>query len=180
MGHFLLQKLLIPLLRKSAKQSGEARIIWTASDATNTSPSTDGINWADINGQSKDPGSWALYSQSKAGNVIIASETARRYGSNGIISVSLNPGHLRTELQRNMGSYVTSVLNATLLYDARYGALTELFAGFSSDVNQTTNGAYLIPWGRIGKVSSHIAAGLDNGSGDRLWKLLEQDTEQYV
>ena len=79
-----------------------------------------------------------------------------------------------------MGKCVTSVLNATLMYEARYGALTELFAGFSSEVNQTTNGGYLIPWGRIGKISSHIAKGLENNSGDRLWKLLEDETARYA
>jgi len=35
------------------------------------------------------------------GNVIFSNELARRYGDSGIISISLNPGNLSTDLQRS-------------------------------------------------------------------------------
>lgn len=178
-GHFLLQKLLLPLLQSSAKR-GEVRIVWTASDGSNFSPSPDGIYWEDINGNKTGLSPWQLYTQSKAGNVILAAETARRYASENIIAVSLNPGHLKTELQRHSDSCALNLINAALLYDARYGALTELFAGFSDRIGKETNGGYLIPWGRTGVIAEHIQMGLKNGSGNRLWEMLEKETAEYT
>jgi retinol dehydrogenase-12 len=179
-GHFLLQKLMMPLLLESAKLNGEARIIWTASDGHTMSPSPDGIFWDDINGDKTNLSPWNLYTQSKAGNVILASETARRYAADGIITASLNPGHLKTELQRHSQSCVLDLVNAALLYDARYGALTELSAGFSTALSKETNGLYFIPWGRVGVMAKHVKKGLEAGSGNRLWELLESETAQYA
>lgn len=38
------------------------------------------------------------------GNVVLASELDRRYRNEGIVSISLNPGNIRSDLQRHMGS----------------------------------------------------------------------------
>jgi retinol dehydrogenase-12 len=179
-GHFVLQKLLLPLLLASARESGEARIVWVSSDASSRSPSPDGICWHDINSAKLEP--WAIYGQSKAGDTILAAETARRYAKDNIIAASLNPGHLKTDLQRHWSSNscITSLVTAPLMYEPRYGALTELFVGFSEKVNAEKNGQYFIPWGREGKTAKHIEKGLENGSGSRLWDLLEKETEQYI
>ena len=67
------------------------------------------------------------------------------------------------------------------LYDPRYGALTELYAGFSEDIGLGNNGAYVIPWGRIGMTRADIDAGLhERGSGAKLWDILEAETESYI
>ncbi|KAG0650151.1 Short-chain dehydrogenase reductase [Hyphodiscus hymeniophilus] len=176
-GHFLLQKLLLPLLLSSAKSS-EVRILWTSSDGHNMSPSPDGIFWDDINGDKTNLGSWSLYAQSKAGNVILAAETARRYGGENIISASLNPGHLKTDLQRHSDSIFMGLIEKALLYDARYGALTTLSAGLSNKLSKETNGCYFIPWGRVGMIAPHVLKGLENGSGTRLWEMLEKEVAQ--
>jgi retinol dehydrogenase-12 len=179
-GHFVLQKLLLPLLLASARESGEARVVWVSSDASSNSPSPDGICWNDINSAKLD--SWTTYGQGKAGDIILAAETARRYAKDNIIAASLNPGHLKTDLQRHWfsNSCITSLISAPLMYEPRYGALTELFVGLSEKVNTEKNGQYFIPWGREGKRPKHIEKGLENGSGSRLWDLLEKETEQYV
>ncbi|KZP21942.1 hypothetical protein FIBSPDRAFT_931383 [Athelia psychrophila] len=75
-------------------------------------------------------GTTALYSQSKMGNAIFAAETARRYGDLGIVSVALNPGNLKSDLQRHM-SPVAHFLSDWLLYPVAMGALTQLWAGTS-------------------------------------------------
>lgn len=41
------------------------------------------------------------YMQTKVGNVFFASECAKRLSKDGIISISVNPGLLKTELQRH-------------------------------------------------------------------------------
>jgi hypothetical protein len=38
------------------------------------------------------------------GNVLQAFELARRYGSEGIVSIPLNPGNIKTDLALNMPS----------------------------------------------------------------------------
>ncbi|PVI00641.1 NAD(P)-binding protein [Periconia macrospinosa] len=177
-GHFLLQRLLLPLLLTSAQENGEARVVWASSDSIKWSPKPDGIFWDNINDMKKSP--MALYAQSKAAVIILATETSRRYGEDGIVTASLNPGHLKTELQRHVNSHLLSLINATLLYEARYGALTELFAGFSHSLSKESNGKYFIPWGREGKIVKHVRKGLDNGSGNRLWELLVKETEEYM
>ncbi|UKZ79675.1 hypothetical protein TrVFT333_007435 [Trichoderma virens FT-333] len=179
-GHFVLQRLLLPLLLASARESGQARIVWVSSDASARSPSPDGISWDDINSPKLD--SWTTYGQSKAGNIILAAETARRYAKDNIIAASLNPGHLKTDLQRHWlsDSRIKSLVTAPLLHEPRYGALTQLFVGLSERVNAEKNGQYFIPWGREGKRPKQIEKGLENGSGGRLWDLLETETEQYI
>jgi retinol dehydrogenase 12 len=179
-GHFLFQQLMLPLMQNAARQNGESRIIWVASDGSKLSPAPDGIYWDDLNGDKNGLSPWNLYCQSKAGNIIVACEAARRYAADNIVVSSLNPGHLKTELQRHGGSFANQIANCTLLYDARFGALTELYAGFSDVVGLENNGAYLIPWGRVGEIAEHITKGMENGSGTRLWDLLEKETAQYA
>jgi retinol dehydrogenase-12 len=178
-GHFVFQQLMMPLLLASAKQT-QVRIIWVSSDGSGLSPSPDGIFWDDINGTKTKLSPWNFYTQSKAGNVILAAETAKRYTSDNIITASLNPGHLKTELQRHNRGCVEDLVNKTLSYDARYGALTELFAGFSGSLSKDNSGAYFIPWGREGIMATHLKKGLENGSGQRLWELLEKETAKYL
>ncbi|KAK9388448.1 hypothetical protein V1515DRAFT_552650, partial [Lipomyces mesembrius] len=83
---------------------------------------------------------WHLYGQSKAGDILLAHEFAKHVADKGIVSVSLNPGNLRTALQRNVGR--------SSRFIARFGALTETFAGLAPQVAKT-NGGYVIPWGRV-------------------------------
>lgn len=86
--------------------------------------------------------------------VVFSNELHRRYGDQGIISVSLHPGNLKTDLQRHVSSLekVLSVcrrcwlvlvgighsiyklsIQAPLLHPASMGALTQLWAGTSPD-----------------------------------------------
>lgn len=72
------------------------------------------------------------------------------------------------------------MVSAALLYDARFGAITGLSAGFLTGLSKENNGLYLIPWGRVGTMAKQVKKGLDGGSGTRLWDLLETKTVQYA
>ena len=80
------------------------------------------------------------------GNVLFSNELARRYGDQGIISTSLNPGNLSSNLYRHLSPIVVKLLvsiamrrvpflltrarqNWTVLYPNSMGALTQLYAG---------------------------------------------------
>lgn len=73
------------------------------------------------------------YGISKTGVWALAVEYATRHKADGIVSVPLNPGNLRTELARHQ-SLAVKLVAALVCYPAVRGAYSELFAGFSPDV----------------------------------------------
>ncbi|UKZ74656.1 hypothetical protein TrVFT333_002326 [Trichoderma virens FT-333] len=188
-GHFVMNKLLMPILLATTQVApkGSVRVVWVSSDGHNfLSPKGDGIDWQDIatlksTGWKGEKGPMTYYGQSKAGNVLLAMELAKRYGNQDIVGVALNPGHLKTNLQRHSTSSMSNKFGGLVLHDPSLGALTELYAGFSKTIGLDNNGAYIIPWGRLGKIRQDIEAGFhDRGTGKRLWDILEKETEQYT
>jgi hypothetical protein len=71
---------------------------------------------------------------------------------------SLNPGNLKTPLQRHVPGWQYAAFSFAL-HTPIHGAYTELFAGLSPDVTLENNGAWIIPWGRstpFGKISKLV------------------------
>jgi retinol dehydrogenase-12 len=101
-SHFYFTRQLLPLLLAGAASSpdGKARVVNTSSSASEMGA----INFAAFRDgpARKNLGTWKLYSQSKIGNVLFSNELARRYGSDGIVSTAVNPGNLKSELQRHL------------------------------------------------------------------------------
>ena len=94
---------------------------------------------------------------------------------------ALNPGHLKTNLQRHTDGFMTRHFGGLVLHDPHLGALTELYAGFSETVGLGNNGAYVIPWGRVGRTRRDIEAGFrERETGKLLWDTLGKETEQYL
>jgi len=101
-GPFYFTKLLLPILLATVKTSPDrhTRIVTTSSSAhmfahLNFNTFKDGF-------ARKSSSPDFLYGQSKIGNVVVAAELAKRYGDQGIVSISLNPGNIRTDIQKNM------------------------------------------------------------------------------
>jgi NAD(P)-dependent dehydrogenase (short-subunit alcohol dehydrogenase family) len=113
-----------------------------------------------------------LYYQSKFGNVVYATELARRYGDDGIVSTSLNPGNIATDLIRYLNP-LAKLLAPLVLHNVSYGALTQLWAGTSAEA-VTFKGEYLIPWARVGKPHPDTQ---DPETGKALWTWLEEQVE---
>ncbi|TBU25112.1 hypothetical protein BD311DRAFT_765322 [Dichomitus squalens] len=57
----------------------------------------------------------ALYYQTKHTNIVVARQFANRYADKGIISFSLNPGNIKTELQRYVPSLQRKILVRRLI-----------------------------------------------------------------
>ncbi|KAA1477766.1 NAD(P)-binding protein [Dentipellis sp. KUC8613] len=175
MGHFFLTELLMPALRAAAASSPDkkARVITTSAAANYLYT----INWdsfkdgparraMDIN---------ELYYQSKHANVVVAREVARRYGHEGIVSISLNPGNLRTDLQRYLSGFRKAWIDR-ILYPAPMGALTQLWAGTSpetADFNGKQARSVLLMLGEARKETG------DPEVGKRLWDWLEEQCEPF-
>lgn len=113
LGHFYLTKLLLPLLTATAKKAPAKTVrVVNVSSLGHYLGAPEGIRWTTIvpgtesQEARKKLGSTRLYGQSKTGNILFSNELARRYGSEGIVSISLHPG---TNLARHAGSFLHRV-----------------------------------------------------------------------
>ncbi|KAI0067967.1 NAD-binding protein [Artomyces pyxidatus] len=146
LGHFFFTKLLLPILLQTAKGEPNAmpckvRVVNTSSVGHNLFVLPGGINWESIQPGNVSLkartkiGTHALYGQSKLGNILFSNELAKRYGDQGIVSISLHPGSIKTELGRHIsGSLFRNIIRklANLTqYDVTYGAISQLYAGTS-------------------------------------------------
>jgi retinol dehydrogenase-12 len=118
-----------------------------------------------------------IYGQSKAINVYQANLWAREHANSGVVSLTLNPGHLKTELQRHFeGPQLMKSIVNLMLYPPKYGAYTELYAAISPDLTTANNGDYIIPWGYVGIARSDIVNGMKSDHADKVFDLLEAET----
>ncbi|KAG9083321.1 hypothetical protein FRC06_004592 [Ceratobasidium sp. 370] len=187
LGHYLLTSLLLPTMIHTARVSphagGIARVI-TVSSVMHMFAPAGGINYASLEPHSEAAnkvrealGRGKLYAQSKwASNGLIAfsNELARRYASEGIVSVALHPGNARTEMLRHVTlPSVISALSGLVLWDCHHVALTQLYAG-TTVPGKELNGKYLAPWAKHGSPRSDTQ---DIVACQMLWKWLELQVE---
>ncbi|KAI0754734.1 NAD(P)-binding protein [Daedaleopsis nitida] len=171
-GHWYLTELLMPALLAAVETSADrhARVVTTSSsgaylETLHFDTFKDGAARRKMRPD-------ALYYQSKLGNVVVARQVAKRYADKGIISVSVHPGNIQTELQRHMPSLQRRILNM-FLYPPSKGALTQLFAGTMPEA-LNHNGEFFIPWARVGRCRPEA---YDDELGQRLWQWLEDETK---
>lgn len=97
LSHFLLFQLLKPALLAASTPEFQSRVVVVASSGHRTR----GINASDNYHYQKggyDP--QFAYAQSKTGNVYLANEIERRYGSQGLHATSVHPGIIATNIAR--------------------------------------------------------------------------------
>ncbi|MCJ1307887.1 hypothetical protein MMC25_001535 [Agyrium rufum] len=190
LGPFLFTQCLLPVLRKTAASApaGSVRVTWAASGVVENAPS-DGVVLDAEGTPVFKQGMMARsdnYSMSKVGNVFYAEEFAKRYGKDGIVSLAWNPGNLETELQRHTPKLLAMFFNFWILFPAKFGAYTELWAGWSPEITMKNNGKYVWPWGRIGTYKSSIVEAVKSkdaggkGSAESFWYFSEKATRQYM
>ena len=71
------------------------------------------------------------YAVSKAGSALYALQFRNLHGRDGVVSVTLNPGNLSSELQRHGGAIWSFA--KLFFYPPVNGAYTELFAGLAPE-----------------------------------------------
>lgn len=148
LGPYLLTQLLLPTLRRTAESETPAsvRVIWTASIVVDISAPKNGVNLEEILRENTNP--QRNYENSKVGNWFLAHALDAQERPSGILSVVVNPGNLKSRLTRHMSPLVP-LLVAPLLFHARMGAYTELWAGLSNELTLSDGGKYILPWGRL-------------------------------
>ncbi|KAI1106943.1 short-chain dehydrogenase [Jackrogersella minutella] len=189
LGTFLFTKLLTPTLADTAKSSpeGSVRVIWVSSSAAELLiPVKGGIDLDNLD-YKKDIFYAYKYGASKAGNYYHSTEYARKHFKDKIVSISLNPGNLKTELDRYCNPIEMLYRKATV-YPAINGAYTELFAGLSNEVTLQRSGDWVVPWGRFSDIP--IRGDLRQGSkpqseggtgiAEKFWSWTEEQVKPYV
>jgi len=177
LGHFYFTELLIPALYKASTSEHKARVVNLTSQMAIIGASAfgSGLNFSTFKDSPtrRKMSGYTSYSQSKLGNTVYAQEFARRYGEK-IVSVSVHPGPIVSELPRNsfdLNSAASQALFSSLLYPTPMGTITPLYAGISPEV-ENLNGEYLTQWARVGTPRSN-----DPVLGKELWTWLEEQVE---
>lgn len=176
LGPFLFTQLLVPILAKTAKNSppNSVRVIWVSSSGALVAPNP-AVDFTNMDYE-RDEMNWTKYSRSKAGNVIHSSEFARRNSGTGILSLSLNPGNLITDLQRHTPKWQLFFIGL-ILHPPIFGAYTEIYAGLSSDITEKNNGGWVAPWSRIVPIRKDLA---DPGIGKKYWEWSEEQVKAFT
>ncbi|KZO92791.1 NAD-binding protein [Calocera viscosa TUFC12733] len=176
-GHGFFTKLLLPTLLATAKTDGTVRVINVSSNGHIGAPKG-GILWDTLKDgpiRNKKLGSQNAYFQSKWGNVVFAKELGRRYGDQGIVSTSLNPGAIRTELLRYSPAWMGFIFGGLLNDVDPFGAMTQLYAGTAPET-ASMNGKYFIPWAREGLARKDTD---DEGAAKKLWDYIDEVTAGF-
>lgn len=171
LGPFLLTKLLTPTLIATAAAASRAsptgndapvRVVWVSSSAAENHAHRPGGVPVDLllASHGVDRAQYARsvpttgYGNSKAGSLYHAREYARRHRDQGVVSVAVNPGSLRSDLLRHMdASWALAAYRRwaeLFCYPAVYGAYAELWAGVGEEVTMEATGA----WGELFSLSS--------------------------
>ncbi|KAF4980423.1 hypothetical protein FDECE_17884 [Fusarium decemcellulare] len=185
LGHYFFTELVKPLLVETAKIAprDSVRVVWLGSLYTYAAPK-DGMDLTNLDYKKKDENKYYKYNVSKAGSYYEAADFAIKHKKDGIISVALNPGNLRSDLLRHYPKIQRHIMS-TMLYPPLYGAYTELFAGLSPGVTMEKTGSWIIPWGRFAAPREDLERGArptsEGGTGmAQKWVAwLEEQTRQY-
>ncbi|KAF8601567.1 NAD(P)-binding protein [Ceratobasidium sp. AG-I] len=185
LGHYLFTMSLLTVLIHTAQTCGHARVVNTSSASHWLAPKG-GIDYATLvpndvqsDESRKKLGVEGLYAQSKWGNIAFANELAQRYRSQGIISTSVHPGGIWSELQRHMRpSSIETLLLGLIMWPTPYGAITQLYAGTTPEGLELSGQAsteYLTSWARV---TSSRADTRDEQAGKELWEWLEEQVKR--
>ncbi|KAI9150455.1 Short-chain dehydrogenase/reductase pkfC [Paramyrothecium foliicola] len=183
LGHFLFVQFLTQLLVQTAKTAPKhsVRLIWVSSVSADFAPKP-AINFSNMD-YHEDESAAVKYNRSKAGNLIHAAEFARLYRDTGIVSLSLNPGLLNTGLQKNfgLGQRVFMILQTNkseqkiMGRPAKFGAYTELFAGFDASITQ--GDLWITPFGRKEQPRPDL---VEPELGRKYWEWSEAQVKAYL
>jgi NAD(P)-dependent dehydrogenase (short-subunit alcohol dehydrogenase family) len=172
LGYFLLTNELLPLLQRTAKTQGHARIVNVASDAHRRGR----INFEDLQAKQSYSG-FGVYCNSKLANVLFTYELARRLGKQGDANLTVNclhPGFVDSGFGHNnskLFSLALKVVATLFARNAEDGAQTSVYLASSPDVT-TTTGQYFSD----SKVARSNKRSHSEEDARKLWEISEELT----
>ncbi|KZS87491.1 NAD(P)-binding protein [Sistotremastrum niveocremeum HHB9708] len=166
LGPFLFTKILLPLLKSTAKETGsDVRILNVSSEAHRFASGSIAVYTSReaLSNKVSDSriGKSKRYGYAKLANILHINELQRRLSEEGvpITCISLHPGAIATPAVQNWVSYMLPFGKAIarLVFMAQEdGAITSAFAAGGTEIKldvERYKGVYLVPFGKIGKKS---------------------------
>ena len=171
-GHFALIQALLPIMLSTAKETKNVRVVHVSSAAHRNCPNPP-IPWDDeaFWNSRTTYNNWIKYSSSKAGNILMALAMNDLYNDKGIISNTIHPGALNTELGRH--TWLISTFGKWFLSDAKWGGVNITCAATNPKL---TGGEYIIPWGKQYPVKKEL---LDENLQKATWQRLKQEIKKH-
>jgi NAD(P)-dependent dehydrogenase (short-subunit alcohol dehydrogenase family) len=166
LSYFVLTQELLDVLKRTAAQTGDGRVINVSSDAHKA------INKLDIDRlPTTQQAGFVAYGSSKLMNVLFTYELANRLQGTNITANALHPGFVRTGFGKNNGGIITMIFSALQIFalTPEQGAATSLHLATSPTVKGIT-GKY---WAKEKAVQSN-AYSYDKAAQQRLWQVSEQ------
>lgn len=188
LAHFLLVRLLLPVLRRSQP----ARVIVVSSLANRRA----GIDFDDWNWEKRPFNMWFAYAQSKVANILFAKQASELYAKEGIRFYSLHPGTVFTAIQNEISpedwdklGWVDKSTGKPIdrIKTVEQGASTSVWAALAPEL-EDQSGAYCENCAvSVGVVdpSTPLLYGLaahsvDMESAKRLWDLSESLVKKFL
>ncbi|KAB8262201.1 hypothetical protein BDV32DRAFT_120691 [Aspergillus pseudonomiae] len=175
-GPFLFTKLLYPALVRAAADSprNSVRVVWLSSSAVRMAP-TPAIDFSNIDYR-QDEGAWTKYARSKAANILLAVEFARRSEKDGVGSITLDPGTAMTDLQRTMPCWQVAAVKL-IAQPPEVGAYTELYAGLQPEIESVKYGKWIVPPGKVVAGRKDL---FEVGLCEKFWQWNEEQIRSYL
>ncbi|KAI0762111.1 NAD-P-binding protein [Trametes elegans] len=176
-GHFLLYRLLSPVVAASGRASDPARVVWLSSMANFFVRGLTYEAYEQGPAQQKaDP--FDLYGQTKLAAVMLSAALARRSEREHapVVSVSADPGNIKSEIYREDSPFYFKLWERIMSFSVEFGALSSLYAGAAPEA-VSLNGKFLQPWAREGKPNP---VALDVQAQEKLWSWVEEQVKAYV
>lgn len=141
MGHFALTLGLMPALIEAYKLTGRKSRVVSLSSVGHAFAD---INFDDINFKTRPYDKWIAYGQSKTANTLFSIGLTHHYSDKGVVSNSLMPGAIYTNLHRHMPQEEVKGLNIDdkIIKTVAQGASTSVWAAISPELNDK-GGLYL-------------------------------------
>ncbi|KAF7327823.1 NAD(P)-binding protein [Mycena kentingensis (nom. inval.)] len=172
-GHFYLTTLLLPTLLSTARAHTHVRIV-TLTSMVHYVASVDYATFIESPKRRKRT-PFDQYAQSKWADAVMAVELARRYGQDGIVSLSVNPGNLSTDITQNTAGIMNFLAKLLLIWPPSWGAVGQLWAGTAPEA-VAVNGKYIAPWARVAQHRKDVD---DPDCGRELWEWLEEQVRKF-
>lgn len=163
LGHFLLTKLLLKLL----KNAESARVVVVASKIAKLGA----IDFEDLHYKHRSYTPYSAYAQSKLANILFVSELSRRLEGTNVTVYSVHPGVVKSDLYRNQWRITKALMwpGRIFMKTPEQGAATTLYCATEKNIEQYS-GRYFAG----SKLASLPRKCLDQDVARRLWEVSEK------
>ncbi|ANB13323.1 Env9p [Sugiyamaella lignohabitans] len=178
----LFQKYVDEILEKTAQTApaNSVRIVWVSSSAHRLSPvGNGGLQLDDMNNVADGLLKLGRYSHSKTVNYYQGVLWPIFHKGSKVISVSVHPGLVGTDIGRNVGMDSNSILH-TISYTPEKASYAELYPLLHPSITTSDNGNFYVPFGQAEHPRQDVFDGAHGEFGLKVWAWLEEQVKDFV